>query len=62
MANATGAELERVTAKRASIAASLPLGRTAVADDIARVALFCASDMSILMTGSTLLVDAGGQA
>ena len=61
-ANATGAELERVTAKRKSIAASLPLGRTGVADDIARVALFCASDMSILMTGSTLLVDAGAMA
>jgi NAD(P)-dependent dehydrogenase (short-subunit alcohol dehydrogenase family) len=62
MANATGAELERVTAKRKSIAASLPLGRTGTPDDIARVALFCASDLSILMTGSTLLVDAGGLA
>jgi enoyl-[acyl-carrier-protein] reductase (NADH) len=41
------------------MAASLPLGRIAVADDIARVALFCASDLSILMTGSTLPVDAG---
>jgi NAD(P)-dependent dehydrogenase (short-subunit alcohol dehydrogenase family) len=61
-ADATGAELERVTAKRASMAASLPLGRTGTADDIARVALFCASDMSILMTGSTLLVDAGALA
>jgi NAD(P)-dependent dehydrogenase (short-subunit alcohol dehydrogenase family) len=61
-ANATGAELERVMAKRKSMAASLPLGRTGVADDIARVALFCASDMSILMTGSTLLVDAGAMA
>jgi NAD(P)-dependent dehydrogenase (short-subunit alcohol dehydrogenase family) len=61
-ANATGAELERVMAKRKSIAASLPLGRTGTADDIARVALFCASDMSILMTGSTLLVDAGAMA
>jgi NAD(P)-dependent dehydrogenase (short-subunit alcohol dehydrogenase family) len=61
-ADATGAELERVTAKRRSIAASMPLGRTGVADDIARVALFCASDLSILMTGSTLLVDAGSLA
>jgi NAD(P)-dependent dehydrogenase (short-subunit alcohol dehydrogenase family) len=58
-ADATGAELERVMAKRQSMAATLPLGRTGVADDIARVALFCASDMSILMTGSTLFVDAG---
>lgn len=38
---------------------SLPLGRVAVPDDIARVAVFCASDLSLLMTGSTLLVDAG---
>ena len=36
-----------------------PLGRIGVADDVARVVLFCASDMSILMTGSTLLVDSG---
>jgi NAD(P)-dependent dehydrogenase (short-subunit alcohol dehydrogenase family) len=38
---------------------SLPLGRVAVPDDVARVVLFCASDLSLLMTGSTLLVDAG---
>ena len=37
----------------------LPLGRIAVPDDIARVVLFCASDLAALMTGSTLLVDAG---
>ncbi len=36
-----------------------PLRRNGVADDVARVALFCASDMSMLMTGSTLAVDAG---
>lgn len=35
------------------------LGRVGVPDDIARVVLFCASDMAIFMTGSTLLVDAG---
>ena len=39
--------------------AYLPLRRTGVPDDVARVALFCASDLSMLMTGSTLLVDAG---
>jgi NAD(P)-dependent dehydrogenase (short-subunit alcohol dehydrogenase family) len=37
----------------------LPLGRIAVPDDVARVVLFCASDLAALMTGSTLLVDAG---
>jgi NAD(P)-dependent dehydrogenase (short-subunit alcohol dehydrogenase family) len=35
------------------------LGRIGVPDDIARVVLFCASDMSMFMTGSTLLADAG---
>jgi NAD(P)-dependent dehydrogenase (short-subunit alcohol dehydrogenase family) len=36
-----------------------PVGRAGVPDDVARVALFCASDMATLMTGSTLPVDAG---
>lgn len=46
---------------RSEIAATLTsrLGRVGVPDDIGRVVLFCASDMSIFMTGSTLLVDAG---
>ena len=35
------------------------LGRVGVPDDIARAVLFCASDMSMFMTGSTLLLDAG---
>jgi NAD(P)-dependent dehydrogenase (short-subunit alcohol dehydrogenase family) len=41
------------------IAARQPLRRNAVPDDIARVVFFCASDLSMLMTGSTILVDAG---
>ncbi len=36
-----------------------PLGRLGVPDDIARVVLFCAGDLSAFMTGSTLLADAG---
>jgi NAD(P)-dependent dehydrogenase (short-subunit alcohol dehydrogenase family) len=36
-----------------------PLGRVGVPDDVARAVLFCASDLSMLMTGSTLAVDAG---
>jgi NAD(P)-dependent dehydrogenase (short-subunit alcohol dehydrogenase family) len=36
-----------------------PLGRMGVPDDVARVVLFCCSDLSGFMTGSTLLVDAG---
>jgi NAD(P)-dependent dehydrogenase (short-subunit alcohol dehydrogenase family) len=41
------------------LGAELPLGRIAVPDDVARAVLFCASDLSALMTGSALLVDAG---
>jgi NAD(P)-dependent dehydrogenase (short-subunit alcohol dehydrogenase family) len=41
------------------VSAKLPLGRTAVPDDVARVVLFCASDLAALMTGATLVVDAG---
>jgi NAD(P)-dependent dehydrogenase (short-subunit alcohol dehydrogenase family) len=39
--------------------AAKPLGRVGVPDDVARVVLFCASDLSAYMTGSTLAVDAG---
>jgi NAD(P)-dependent dehydrogenase (short-subunit alcohol dehydrogenase family) len=38
------------------------LGRIGTPDDIGRVVLFCASDMAMFMTGSTLLVDAGEKA
>jgi NAD(P)-dependent dehydrogenase (short-subunit alcohol dehydrogenase family) len=41
--------------KRAS---SNPLGRMGVADDVARVVVFAASDLAAFMTGSTLAVDA----
>ncbi len=43
----------------AAYATKLPLGRPGVPDDVARVALFCASDLASFMTGSTLPVDAG---
>jgi NAD(P)-dependent dehydrogenase (short-subunit alcohol dehydrogenase family) len=39
--------------------AAKPLGRVGVPDDVGRVVLFCASDLSAFMTGSTLAVDAG---
>lgn len=46
---------------RTEIAATLTssLGRIGVPDDIARVVLFAASDLSLFMTGSTILADAG---
>ena len=37
----------------------LPLGRIAQPDDIARLVLFAASDLSMIMTGSVLAADAG---
>ena len=61
-AQASGAELERIEDLEKKVGGALPLGRLGVPDDIARVALFCASDLSMLMTGSTLLVDAGALA
>jgi len=36
-----------------------PLGRHGVADDVARAILFCASDMALFMSGSTLAIDGG---
>jgi NAD(P)-dependent dehydrogenase (short-subunit alcohol dehydrogenase family) len=47
---ATGAEIHTVPNR---------LGRIGVPDDVARVVLFCASELSLFMTGSTLPVDAG---
>jgi enoyl-[acyl-carrier-protein] reductase (NADH) len=40
----------------------VPLGRIGMADDVARVVLFAACDLSVLMTGSVLFVDAGESA
>ncbi len=59
-----GLEAERPALEAAGFALDelgprLPLGRVAVPDDVARVVVFCAGDLSLLMTGSTLLVDAG---
>ena len=42
--------------------ASNPLGRAGVPDDVARVVVFCCSDLAAFMTGSTLAVDAGALA
>lgn len=53
------AELPERVREEISATMSSLLGRVGVPDDIARAVLFCASDMSMFMTGSTLLVDAG---
>jgi len=39
--------------------AALPLGRGNYPDDVARVVVFAVSDLAVMMTGSTLVVDAG---
>jgi NAD(P)-dependent dehydrogenase (short-subunit alcohol dehydrogenase family) len=54
---ATGGDAEAAADIAAMV--STPLGRAGVPDDVARAVLFCASDMAMFMTGSTLLVDAG---
>ena len=43
----------------AMVSQQLPLGRTAVPDDVARVVVFAASDLAALMTGDILAVDGG---
>ena len=42
--------------------AKVPLGRVAVPDDFAGVALFLASDASLYINGHTILVDGGTHA
>jgi 2-deoxy-D-gluconate 3-dehydrogenase len=37
----------------------VPMGRMGTGDDIAKVALFLASDLSSYMTGSQVVVDGG---
>ena len=44
---------------RASSISRIPLGRIAVAEDIASGALFLASDESSFMTGAELIIDGG---
>jgi NAD(P)-dependent dehydrogenase (short-subunit alcohol dehydrogenase family) len=55
-------ELEPLRASGLDIEARLsanPLGRVGVPDDIARVVVFCCSDLASYMTGSIVAVDAG---
>jgi len=51
--------MSQAGADLAATAAAVPLGRIGVPDDVARLALFCASDLAAFMTGSTLPIDGG---
>ncbi|MFF0770876.1 SDR family NAD(P)-dependent oxidoreductase [Nonomuraea wenchangensis] len=60
MAAAAGVNLDEIPPT--DLMLNSPIGRIGTPDDIARVALFCASDLSAFMTGSTLLADGGDTA
>jgi len=66
--NIAAAEAERTRAEAAGVDPSDAgmdvmtqslIGRIGTPDDVARVVLFAASDLSLFMTGSTMLADAG---
>jgi NAD(P)-dependent dehydrogenase (short-subunit alcohol dehydrogenase family) len=48
-----------MAAMEASVLASIPMGRTAQADEVARVVLFCATGLAAFMTGTNIVVDGG---
>jgi len=50
---------EMIKAMETRLTASFPLGRTGQPDDVARVVLFCASDLAAFMTGTTVFADGG---
>ncbi|RYE51863.1 MAG: glucose 1-dehydrogenase [Hyphomicrobiales bacterium] len=54
-----GVPPERMDEFKAAVAAAIPLGRMAQPEEIARAALFLASDASSFVTGVNLMVDGG---
>jgi NAD(P)-dependent dehydrogenase (short-subunit alcohol dehydrogenase family) len=54
-----GEQLKAVEELERNLIAGIPLGRQGVPDDIARVALFCVTDMCAWMTGTIIPVDGG---
>lgn len=56
---ASGYTAEQAEATKQHLAASIPLGRMARAEEVARVVLFLASEDSSFMAGSEVVVDGG---
>jgi 2-deoxy-D-gluconate 3-dehydrogenase len=55
----TGLNKEQAEAATRAFVASIPIGRTGTPDDIARVALFLATEASDYITGATIVADGG---
>jgi NAD(P)-dependent dehydrogenase (short-subunit alcohol dehydrogenase family) len=58
-ATETNANLASDPDHAAKMVAGVPLGRAGTPDDVARAVLFCASDLSAMVSGVTLPVDGG---
>ena len=54
-----GASADAIREMERRVMAAFPMGRIGHADEVARVMLFCASDLSAFMTGSSIYVDGG---
>lgn len=54
-----GVDPDEIPQARATVAGSIPLGRVADPDDIARAAVWILSDEAAYMTGATLSIDGG---
>jgi NAD(P)-dependent dehydrogenase (short-subunit alcohol dehydrogenase family) len=57
-----GESAEIMTVLEQKVIATIPLGRSAQPDDIARAALFCVSDLAAFVTGTTVFADGGHSA
>lgn len=61
-AEAAGSGGEMTTSLEEKVIAAIPLRRTGQPDDVARIALFLASDLAAFVTGTTVFADGGHSA